>query len=236
MDGIELVSRFSYITNDLCYCGPQEAAPYLLEYIKHQKGEEEVKKYLKRFEGLYPYLKLLAKKAGKDETDYEVVEAYWLGNSLTDKFSKDDMIEFIEELVKRGLVRSLADKLIKNMPVGAIPHHTFHVIYIGVGNIAHTIETNLDNMNNCRISAAKVLQIMDDLLVVSYRPLVSKDGKLILGEEETFSAKYDEEFLPSIKEGDYVALHWGFACLKLSEEQRNNLEKFTSRILDVINL
>ena len=43
MDGIELASRFSYITNTLRYCGPEEAAKAFLAYIEHKREPEAVR-------------------------------------------------------------------------------------------------------------------------------------------------------------------------------------------------
>ena len=86
MKGVELAARFAYITNFLRYCGPEEASKQFNEYIEKQDNEKDVEASLKKFEGLYPYLSSIAEKTGKIFTDYDVVEAYWIGNKLLDKF------------------------------------------------------------------------------------------------------------------------------------------------------
>ena len=95
MDGLELAGRFSYITNALGYCGPDCAYEKFLEYVKGNKNTDDIEKALKRFEGLFPYLNAIAKKTGKKFTDYSVVEAYWIGNSLLDFVSSRDAILYL---------------------------------------------------------------------------------------------------------------------------------------------
>ena len=48
-----------------------------------------------------------------DFLDYDVVEAYWLGNPILEKFEDDDMKEIIEKLMSRGLPKSIGKDLIK---------------------------------------------------------------------------------------------------------------------------
>src|SRR3989338_6132626 len=136
MKGIELAARFSYITNSLRFCGPKEASKQFLQY--------------------------LSKKNNKDIFDYEVIEAYWIGNKLLDNFTDDDNKKIIKKLMQRGLPKSIGLDLIKNLPSGLVPHHNFNVMYVGVGRLTGSVETNLQNMDNYRISYGKVLEVLDD--------------------------------------------------------------------------
>ncbi len=235
MDGHELAARFSYITNCLGYCGPEDIYKKFLEYINKKSFQAEIENSLKRFEGLYPYLSAIAKKSGKKFTDYDVVEAYWLGNSLLDNFTDEDITEIIMHLTMRGLPESIGKTLTENLPLGFVPHHNFNVFYVGVGRTTGKVETNLTNMDNCRISFGRVVEIFDERIIVMVNSLKKLQGKFLLGEEEPRTAVYIKEMIPNMKKNDYVALHWGFAPMVLDERQLENLKKYSQTILDVMN-
>jgi|SRR3989338_6965829 len=235
MDGTELAARFSYITNFLRFCGPEEASGQFISYIKNKSDSAGVIESLKRFEGLYPYLSSIAEKHGKDFFDYGVVEAYWIGNGLLDKFDDEDMKSIIRKLHQRGLPKSFAHGLIKNLPSGFVPHHNFNVFYVGVGRTTGSVETTIQNMDNCRVSWGKVGKVMETSLIVSTNILRNNNGKLALEDGETKTAVFLKEMLPDVKKGDFVALHWGFAPLVLDEGQLENLKKYNKLILDAVN-
>lgn len=235
MNGIELACRFSYIVNNLRYCGPPEAKDLFLQYFKNKDNEQEVADVLKRFEGTNPYFSAIAKKHGKEILDFDVVEAYWIGNELLDIFDNNDMKLIIESLVKRGLPESLGKKLADELPDGMLPQHVFNVFYVGVGQLTGAVPTNLDNMNNCRASWGEVLEVKDDNLVISSPQVEFKDGKYVMGNPIEKTSSFIKELMPNIKSGDIVALHWGFAPLILTDKQLQNLTKYTLKILDVLN-
>lgn len=251
MDGTELAARFSYITNSLGFCGPDKASSKFLHYIKDHSNRKEVESALKRFEGLLPYLSTIAEKTGKNLLDFDVIEAYWLGNELLEKFDNNDMKNIIKKLISRGLPSSIGNELIKNLPAGFIPHHDFNVFYVGVGRTTGSVETTLQNMDNCRIGWGKVIEVQPRELIVATQALKKKEnkgeiknkkenveqnaGKFYLGEEETKNIVYLPEMLPDVKKGEHVALHWGFAPLVLEKYQLNNLKKYNKKILDVMN-
>ncbi len=235
MDGIELAIRFSYITNILRFCGPEKAKEEFLRYIEKKDNQEQVTETLKKFESLYPYLSIIAKKSGKKLFDKEVTEAYWIGNELLESFTDDDMKLVIMELVNRGLPKSWADSLVQKLPNRFVPHHNFNVFYVGVGMTTQSVETNLLNMDNCRTGWGRVLEVMKDRLVVASRRLKQKGSRIFLAKEENMTITYLPALLAGVKKGDMVALHWGFAPMILDERQLSNLEKYTQRILDVVN-
>ena len=235
MKGIELAARFSYITNSLGFCGPGEASEQFLNFFKNKENSELIGSQLKKFEGLYPYLSCIADKSKKELFDYKVVEAYWIGNSLLDEFNDEDLENIIRRLTKRGLPKSIGDDLIKRLPSGLVPHHNFNVFYVGVGRITGSVELTVQNMDNCRVSWGKVLDISAGKLVVETSCLKSKDDKLYLGKEEIKTAIYFPELFADLKKGDVIAMHWGFAVVKLDEIQAADLIKYTNRILEAVN-
>jgi hypothetical protein len=235
MNGTELALRFSYITNSLRFCGPEEAKEQFLQYLDKKDNEDKVKESLLKFEGLRPYFSSIAEKAKKDCFDYKVIEAYWIGNELLDNFNDRDMKEIIVKLMLRGLPSSIADKLIHNLPSGLVPYHNFNVMYVGVGNLTGSVEKTLPNMDNCRISWGKVVEVLQDKLLVQTNLLIKNNNKFELKENERKTAVYLPQMLSNVKKDDVVALHWGFAPLILTEEQLKNLEKYTRLILEVLN-
>jgi hypothetical protein len=235
MNGIELALRFSYITNSLRFCGPEIAHKQFLEYLDKKDNIGEVENSLLKFESLKPYLTSIAEKAKKDCFDYKVAEAYWIGNELLDDFNDKDMEEIITKLILRGLPKLIAEKLIENLPSGLVPHHNFNVMYVGVGMTTQAVETNLQNMDNCRISWGKVIEVLQDKLIVTTNSLIKNNDKFELKEGETKTIVYLPQMLNDIKKDDIVALHWGFAAMVLNNVQLGNLEKYTNKILNVLN-
>ncbi|MFH1173711.1 MAG: DUF6390 family protein [archaeon] len=232
MDGLELAVRFSYITNQLQFCGPSCATEQFLAFVRLKKHPEQVEASLKKFEALYPYLQVIAEKTGKHFTDYDVVEAYWIGNALLEKFTDEDMKDIIRRLVKRGMLASHANYLIEHLPTGLLPHHLANVLYVGVGKVTGSVETTLQNMDNCRPAWGRVLEVLKDKIIVAVQPL-KKEKAYFLGEEETRTALYHPDLLAP-RVGDVVALHWGFACMILDKKQQQSLQAYTQRLLKVI--
>lgn len=242
--GVELCTRFSYITNSLCYCGPKGAHEMFLQYAKskEKKKEEEdnVRNELLRFEGLPPYLQAIAEENHLDPFDEKVVEAYWIGNELLERCSSETCKKVIRKLMQRGLPESLGKRLIEEMPEGMVPHHNFNVFYVGVGNTSGKVPTTLQNMDNCRVSWGKVLSIEPGSLIVETQTLTEEhegnreNKKVAIKEGETKTAVYLKEFLPDVEHGDVVAMHWGFAGMKMTEEQRSSLEKYTKKIIRLL--
>ena len=236
MNAIELVCRYSFITNKLRYCGPHDSYLTFLEYIKKPSKElgKEIITHLKRFEGLYPYLELIAKKLDLKPFDYKVIEAYWIGNDLLDEFDESDLKEMIIELTKRGLPKSYAEKLALNIPKGMTPHHSFNVIYVGVGKVTGSVEYNIENINNCMIRSAEVIEVKEKTVVIKEKPYVFKENTLVLGKEIKKEIDYLPEFT-SLEKGNKVSIHWDFVVDKLEKKELENLKKYNEKNIQALN-
>ena len=162
MDGTELCARFSYITNKLQYCGPESCTEKIYSFITEGKYREDVLEALKKFEGLLPYLSVIS----DDPFSYKAVEAYWIGNELLDKFTKKDMVKVIKNLVKNGLPQFLGEKLISKLKKGFVPHHSFNVFFVGVGQLTGSVATTAENMDKCRISCGRVEEIYKKKMII----------------------------------------------------------------------
>jgi hypothetical protein len=234
--GLELACRFSLITNKLRYCGPREAhKDFYLLLIGKKYDKNKIKKHFRGYEGLYVYLRNIAKKHHKNPFDYDVIEAYWIGNGLLNSFTKKDLQEIILELTKRGLPEYYADKLIEKIPKGMNPSHSFNVLFVGVGKTTGAVPTNIITMNKCVVSIGEVLKIQDNSLVVAVNTLKIKRGLLKYGRRVIQHIEYIKESLPNINVNDKIAVHWNFACKILTEREVYNLRKTTQRNIDALN-
>jgi hypothetical protein len=236
MNGVSLGARFSLATNQLEYCGPQGASPLLYGAITRGEALEAAGRTLLQFEALGVYLEALAAKHHGDPLSEDVFEAYWIGNPLLDAFEERDFLPILEGLVRRGLPRRLADSLAARLPKGAIPHHVFHVCYVGVGNVTGHVATTLANMEACRTAWGRVISIEGSQLVLRKSSLVAKEGALDLGPEQEVTVKYDPLVLPDVRVGSEVALHWNWPALVLSSRQRASLERYTRASLAAASL
>lgn len=233
-DGVRLGARFSLATNRLNYCGPEGAEELLHRAIVTGEGVAEAQRALARFEALVPYLDAIASKHGLDRFDPEVVEAYWIGNALLDPFERSDFVRILEGLVQRGLPRALADRLAAGLPERPLPHHMFHVAYVGVGNVTGHVTTTLANIEACRPAWATVTTVGAGRLGIDRPALITDGDRLALGAPQRSELAYDPRLLPNVRPDDSVAVHWGMPVLQLSEEQLQRLRYWTLAALDAV--
>jgi hypothetical protein len=235
MNGVALGARFSLATNRLQYCGPADAEPLLYRAITEGSGLPEAARALSGFEALMPYLELIAEKHGREVFDRDVVEAYWVGNPLLDAFDRADFLRLLEALVRRGLPRSMARGLADRLPPEPLPHHTFHVAYVGVGNVTGHVPTTLANMEACRPAWAEVVEAAGERLRLRGPTLVLDGGSIAWGPPVERELRYDPRVISDPRPGESVAVHWGWPALKLTADQRAALERYSRRSLDQAN-
>jgi len=236
MDGVQLGARFSLATNRLNYCGPADAEPALYAAIVGARGTDAARRALSGFEALMPYLEAIGAKHGLDPFDERVVEAYWVGNDLLDPFDRDDFRRLLDALVGRGLPRPIADRLAAHLPARPIPHHLFHVAFVGVGAVTGHVPTTLPNMESCRPAWATVVASEPGPELTVERPVLAvRRGRLGFGAAERVRLRYDPAVLPRVRAGDEVAVHWGWPALALNGPQSAALREYSRRSLDAAN-
>ena len=235
MQGVQLAARFSIATNRLKYCGPADAEPALFRTIVEGQALEASRTSLLRFEALEPYLTAIAAKHGLDPLDHEVVEAYWIGNELLDDFTREDFRGILDTLAHRGLPRSMAETFAAHLPQHPLPHHTFHVSFVGVGNVTGHVKTTLPNMEACRPAWARVLRVAKGTLDVDKPTLAYARGRLGIGPPVRETLAYDPRMLPRVRKGDHVAVHWNWPAVVLRNGQLASLKTYTDRSLDAAN-
>ncbi|OGY42026.1 MAG: hypothetical protein A2Y67_03005 [Candidatus Buchananbacteria bacterium RBG_13_39_9] len=240
IDGILRCSKYAFMPNYYQYCGPDKNKS-LFEYCAANYYDPTLQHILSEFEVMYPYLKLIARENKiKDEFAPQVVEAYWLGNDLTEGVVIKNLYRhFTEEKnLKAKLKKNLVERVLGILPDKAKPHHNFHVMNIWARTGAKNIKHTLKSIDECRISWGKVKEIKKSAIVVDFQPLIIKDDKLQLGEaidREVITYLDDKSFVKNLKIGDMVTIHWGFVCEKINDEQLKNLKKYTLEGLDIFN-
>ncbi len=241
--GLLLCARYSVAPNFFGYCGPDKNLN-LIDHLKEQVGDREVFSILSEFETLYQYLIFIATENKiPDPFNKNVVEAYWVGNSLLNKASNFDYIALLKEKIslehKTGMKKfhSIKRKILSN---NFYPHHSFHVFNIfkrtGHDPSFHTLET----MDACRISFGKLKaqNLNFKTVIVETKPLIFFQNKLSFGKAILKELRIDykgKTFLHNLKVDDWVSFHWGFVCDVLTNQQVKNLEFYTERSISFYN-
>jgi hypothetical protein len=246
MNGLLRCARYGFSPNKLKYCGPDKNQQ-LLSYVTEKAEDRGLEELLAEFRVMYPYLSLIARENKiADPFAEKVVEAYWLGNELLEHVS---LKQFYDHLLEdQGLGQRFKAKdlkwIIGKVPLGAKPHHSFHVfnIWNRTGHEArpHTVET----MDQCRISWGKLVKGLgpetENLkLVVETQRLIYKEGKLAFENGVLKEINWrlgDKRLAEGLKPGDWVTFHWNWLCEKVSLNQVKNLEKYTNWHLCLANL
>jgi hypothetical protein len=230
--GPVLFARYAYPPNRLGLCGPADA-PALLDGAA-AGADGELRELARGFEGAYPYLRLIAGQNDiPDPLDDRVVDAYWLGSELT------------AAVRPRALHRDLVERFRGRMPVGdwrwleaalaggSRPMHAFHVLEIfpRVGLMrGGRPDPVVETMDACRIRWGRVLDVAGEQLLVAARRLDLVDGRLALGPERTELVKAwsgPGGLLDGARPGDWVSLHWSWACDRLAPVQLARLARWT---------
>jgi hypothetical protein len=230
-----LFARFALPPNQLGYCGGDEASS-LLQHVDAGVVDDDLLRQCREFEGAYPYLRLIADEARiADPLDRAVVEAYWLGGPALGRVGSE---AFARELGSRFRSRTprkewpwLRDKA----AAGALPHHSFHVLEVlpRIGMLRGGIPAALlPVLEQCLVRPARVIAVEGDVLRVDAPRLVLEEGKLAFVEghsDERVTWRLDgSELVQAPGPGDLVAVHWGWACDRLSTARVRTLERVTT--------
>jgi hypothetical protein len=236
LDGMLRFIRYAFMPNRLRYCGSDDNST-LFGYGIEGVIDGGLTPLLRRFTGALPYLQLIARANNiADPFDIRVVEAYWIGNELLDGVEVRQLHDSLLERFGKQLQGRTRDLVLGKAPAGAQPHHSFHVldVHSRVGELGHTLPT----LEGCRVSWGKVTACAGSELTVERQPLVLREGKLVLAEARTEQALRQIDghgFAQDAQPGDWVSLHWGWACEVLTERERANLERYTRRHLAIAN-
>lgn len=234
-DGVIFHAKHAFMPNSLGYCGPDDRGT-ILRHLQESKGGEDLVSTLQGFEAAYPFLKLIARETWRKAFDYSVPEAYWIGNSLLDVVKVPEFYRFSHTDL-RGKDPAQVRRVFRAVGDGARPHHTFYVMSTfaaptvkdGQNLLTESSKKVAELVDNCRISWGKVRKVGKDKLAVEYRPVRIEDAKLDLAQPVVRKVGYDRLVRPfgKVREGDFVSIHWGYACDVLSARQVGNIERYT---------
>ncbi len=235
LDGPQLFARYAFMPNRLTYCGGDDHRA-LFDYCLAGVTDPGLRGLLRTFTGAMPYLQLIAEcNAILDPFDAQVVEAYWLGNDLLRGVEARALYDSLRARFGRQLRARDFELVLGKAPAGAHPHHSFHVLEVcpRIG-----WPQALSFMDNCRISWGKVVSLDGSMMTVEGMPLVIAGHRLALGalEQRAVNREFDGNgFVGTARTGEWVSMHWGWACQVLSLRQVANLEHWTRYHLDIVN-
>ncbi|MGZ6255444.1 MAG: DUF6390 family protein [Candidatus Limnocylindria bacterium] len=239
--GPVLFGRYAFGPNRLGYCGPDESRS-LLAFAAAGTDDGGLRSLARGFEGAYPYLQLIAAANDlADPLDRDVVEAYWLGNGLTAAVRPRELHRSVEERFRPRLTPGAWGWLESAVAIGARPVHAFHVfdVFPKVGLLrGEAVSDVLATIDSCRIRWGRVEAVIGEQLIVSAASLAMVDGRLRLAEPqlEMVSRWLDGTgFVDDVLPGEMVAIHWSWACDRLTPRQLHNLVAWTRLALWVTN-
>ena len=235
LDGPQLFARYAFMPNRLAYCGGDDHHA-LFDYCLAGVTDAGLRGLLRTFTGAVPYLQLIAEcNAIVDPFDARVVEAYWLGNDLLQGVEARALYDSLRNRFGRQLSARDLELVLGKAPAGAHPHHSFHVLEVCPRS---GWPQALAFMDKCRVSWGKVVSLEGSSLIAEVMPLVIAGHRLMLGAPERRAVNREVEgrgFVSAARIGEWVSLHWDWACQVLSLRQVANLERWTRYHLDIVN-
>ena len=231
--GPVLFARYAFGPNRLGYCG-SDAVDELFGEVTAGHDDRALRELARSFEGAWPYLELIARANGlPDPLDRRVVEAYWLGNSLLDGVGPRRLGDSLET---RFRPRLRAERLAlagrqargRRRPGPRLPRPRR---LPARRPAAHgSTDGALAVMDSCRIRWGRVLERDGDWLVVNAVPLVDDRWP---ARPRASSHRTD----PGVarrgrlrrrdRARDVVAIHWSWACDRLSPRRLADLIGWT---------
>jgi hydrogenase maturation factor len=242
--GVVRCTRYAFMPNRLRFCGPGNRDDILEFYANANKNliKSSITPLLREFETMYPYLEFIARENNiKDPFDERVVDAYWLGNTLTNKISAKEYHKYLlrDFEIKKKVGQKVVDEISDHFSNLSIPHHNFHALNI----FRHTGKSKgilaAGVFDQCRISAGKIIEIKKgELVITRKRILVDESGNIYQTKARRDTVKNIFEnvtLVRGLKVGDIISIHWGSACEKISMSEARNLQKITNICIEIFN-
>lgn len=237
MNGLVLQAKYSFMPNRIGGCGIQGRTSDIFGYVIQDFADKGLEEILKTFEVAYPYVEFIAHANGiSDPFNPKVVEAYWIGNELLEKVDKLKFYRWCHDRYKKKTDRKTLELLVGKVPMGALPHHSFHVFNSYLRG--HDFNPVIKYLNECRISSGKVIKIEGDKVEVLVRQITVGIKGLEFTEPKKRKVRTkleDKGFVADLKAGDYVSIHWSWVCEKLTKKQAKNLEFYSKGQLALFN-
>jgi hypothetical protein len=249
--GPVLFARYAFGPNRLGLCGPEDwrsllelgaADPAGASRSQVLEIDHGLRDLAAGFEGAYPYLELIASAHGiEDPMDPRVVDAYWIGNALSDGVDPGLITRSMESRFRSQLLPEAWRWLEGKPQAGARPTHAFHVfdIFPRVGLMRGGQVTDAVGLiDSCRIRWGRVVEVSGETLVVEAVPLGLAEGKLALQAPRVQTVRRwldGTGFVSDVEPGDMVSLHWDWACEVLSPSRLEALQRRSLHQLELAN-
>jgi hydrogenase maturation factor len=230
---IQLNARFSLPPNSLGYCGKDSAPEKFKSCVINGKCKG-VDEEFKHFIVLHPYLRTLSKINKLPKFSYKVIESYWMGNDLLKKAKNSDYQILLSFFKKQGVPDWLVNELKEKKPKKFIPTHLFQVLHVGVGRASGSVPYNIETINNCMIRWGEVEKVNKSSAVVSLNSLKKVKGVFKIAKVKE-TRPFINGFVPNIKKGDTVIVHWSQIIKILSEGETKKIDYWTKEILKIVN-
>ena len=239
--GARLFARYAYAPNQLGYCGPADSAA-LSELAATGQTQADISAVASRFTGAWPYLCVLAELTGMDDPlDRRLVRAYWTGSSLLDNVDRARFGRILLDRIGQAGARQYWAHLTTELLPEVTPTHCFHVF--GVYPWSRLLRAGasgpaLDVLDNCRIRWGRVMAAYGDHAVIRTRRLIWDGHVLRLGEDAEEKVRLMREgagSVPGARVGDWLAVHWNWACDRLNADELWQLRALTDWQLDATN-
>lgn len=238
--GARLFAQYAFAPNELGYCGPADTAT-LFHLGASGRSDADITPIASSFSGVWHYLVVLAELAGIDDPmDERVVRAYWTGGPLLHQV---DRRAFGTKLVDR--IGSRAGHywahLTPELAEEATATHGFHVFGVYPWSrllVGGRHEQPLNVLDNCRIRWGRVVARDGDHVIARSRRLTWDGHRLGLSaarRERVRVAIDGASFVADAKPGDWLALHWDWACERLDPVNVASLRYWTRWQVEATN-
>lgn len=234
-----LFARYAYPPNALGLCGADDTRT-LLEYGAAGASDGGLAELARTFDGAWPYLRLIADaNRVADPLDPRVVEAYWVGNELLDAVTPAVLARHVEDRFRGRIGRSWT-AVVDAVAAGAVPHHAFHVfaVYPWLGLLrTGAVDEPLHVLESCRVTPALVERVDGDTIRALARPLSWTGTSLELGSWAPREVRWRSDGLALVapRAGDWISVHWDFACDRLAPGAAATLDRANRRALAAAN-
>jgi hypothetical protein len=230
---LQLASRFALPPNSLGYCG-KDSAPEKFKRCVISGDCIGVEEEIEKFPVFYPYLKTIAEITDKPIFSYEVIESYWLGNDCLNQAKPEDYSLLLDKFLKQGVPNFFVEELRSEQPKEFIPMHLFQVLHVGVGRATGAVPFNLNSSNQCMIRWGKVTHIKNNTATIDLNSL-NKENKKYKLTIKSESHQFIPEFVPNLKIGDILAVHWKQVIKKLTTKEEKKLTFWTKKVIESVN-
>ena len=179
----------------------------------------------------------------EDPLDTRVVDAYWIGNTLSDRVDPVLMTKSIDARFRAQLLPETWKWLQGKPEAGARPTHAFHVFDVfpqgGHCSAAGAVTDAVGLMDTCRIRWGRVQEISGRLAGGQRGAAGAGGGQAGAGGAAGCSRCKrwldGSGFVADVEVGDVVSLHWDWACEVLNPARLEALQRRTLHQLELAN-